>query len=234
MGTNNAIGNPLFFQEPPVRTVTFHHSWNDHNKWMGYFGGSINPYWPFTLSRMVFYPDFTNKVNKAEQYARSATGIQVGDGVRLLPLFLKYLKKSADEMEEGLKLYRAAALASPISKRQKAVREVLIAEQLHRMMASDHAVLEFEDLRLKLSPEQDARKAASTLDRMEGILREEIARTGLSLLAATRDSRLGFQYEQDYVYTPYSLNEKLLLLHETLAKHLPAARKAKVNGSTER
>ena len=27
----------------------------------------------------------------------------------------------------------------------------------------------------------------------------------LSLLAATRDSQLGFQFEQDYVYTPYSL-----------------------------
>jgi hypothetical protein len=201
---------------------------------MGYFGGSINPYWPFTLSRMVFYPDFTNKVNKAEQYARSATGIQVSDGVRLLPVFLKYLKKSAEEMEEGLKLYRAAALTSPRSKRQKAVREVLIAEQLHRMMESDHAILEFEDLRLKLSSEQDLSKAASTLDRMETILREEIARTNLSLLAATRDSRLGFQYEQDYVYTPYSLNEKLLLLHETLDKHLPAARKTKVSSSTAR
>ena len=46
------------------------------------------------------------------------------------------------------------------------------------------------------------------LDRMESIVREEIARTELSLLAATRDSRLGFQFEQDYVYTPYSLTGK--------------------------
>ena len=234
MGTNNAIGNPLFFQEPPVRTVTFHHSWNDHNKWMGYFGGSINPHWPFTLSRMVFYPDFTNKVNKAEQYARSATGIQVSNDVQLLPVFMKYLKKSADEMEEGLKLYRTAALATVTSKRQKAVREVVIAEQLHRMMESDRAILEFEDLRLKLSSEQESSKAASTLDRMESIVREEIARSNLSLLAATRDSRLGFQYEQDYVYTPYSLKEKLLLLQETLDKHLPAARKKTLSASTVR
>jgi hypothetical protein len=183
---------------------------------------------------MVFYPDFTNKVNKAEQYARSATGIQVGQEVPLLPVFLKYLKKSADEMEEGLKLYRGAALASPRSKRQKAVREVVIAEQLHRMMESNRAILEFEDLRLKLSSEQDSRTVASTLDRMENILREEIARTNFSLLAATRDSRLGFQYEQDYVYTPYSLKEKLLLLQDTLDKQLPAARKKAVRGSTGR
>lgn len=225
MGTNNAVGNPLFFQEPPVRTATFHHSWEDHAKWMGYFGGGLNPYWPFTVSRMVFYPDFTNKVNKAEQYARSATGVQVSKDVPLLPVFLKYLRRSADEMEEGLKLYRAAALASPASKRQKAVREVVIAEQLARMMESDQAILEFEDLRLKLATERDTGKAASTLDRMERILRDEIARTELSLLAATRDSRLGFQFEQDYVYTPYSLKEKLVLMRETLQEHLPYARK---------
>jgi hypothetical protein len=227
MGTNNAVGNPLFLQEPPVRTVTFHHSWEDHNKWMGYFGGGINPYWPFTVSRMVFYPDFSNKVNKAEQYARSATGIQASKEVQLLPVFLKYLRKSADEMEQGLGLYRAAALASPTSKRQKAVREVVIAEQLHRMMESDHAVLEFESLRFQRAAERDPGKAGPALDRMETILRDEIARTKLSLLAASRDSRLGFQFEQDYVYTPYSLREKLELLEETLEKQIPAARKAK-------
>ena len=60
---------------------------------------------------------------------------------------------------------------------------------------------------------------------METILREEIARTELSLLAATRDSRLGFQSECDYVYTPYSLREKLESLHETLEKQLPERRK---------
>jgi len=79
---------------------------NDHVKWMGYFGGQVNPYWPFTVARMVFVPDFTNKLNKAEQYARSATGIQAGKDVQLLPVFLKYLRKSAEEMEQGLKLYR--------------------------------------------------------------------------------------------------------------------------------
>ena len=101
MGTNNAIGNPLFFQEPPVRTVTFHHSWNDHSKWMGYFGGSINPHWPFTLSRMVFYPDFTNKVNKAEQYARSATGIQVSN---TSPYSQKTRKHSLNQRAEKIQI----------------------------------------------------------------------------------------------------------------------------------
>jgi hypothetical protein len=215
MGTNNAVGNPLFFREPPARTVTFNHSWTDHAKWMGYFGGGINPYWPFTVSRMVFYPDFTNQTNKAELYARSDTGVQVGKEVQILPVFLKYLRQAADQMEAGLKLYRAAALSSPESKRQGAVREVVVAEQLQRMMRSDHAILEFEDLRLRVASEPDAQKAGVLLDRMESIVREERARTELSLLAAERDSRLGFQYEQDYVYTPYSLREKLVVLRET-------------------
>ncbi len=43
----------------------------------------------------------------------------------------------------------------------------------------------------------------------------------------TRDSRLGFQFEQDYVYTPYSLREKLGSPYETLEKQLaePAGRR---------
>jgi hypothetical protein len=224
MGTNNAVGNPLFFQIPPLRTNSYYHSWTDFDKWMGYFGGQINPYWPFTVSRMVFYPDFTDKTNKAEEYARSATGIEADENIKLLPVFLRYMTQAADKMEEGLKLYREAALAGPESKRQQAVREVVVAEQLHRMMQSDCAILEFEDLRLKQEVEKDSKKKEDILDRMENIVREEIVRTELSLLAATRDSRLGFQFEQDYVYTPYSLKEKLGVLEETLNRHIPKAR----------
>lgn len=225
MGTNNAVGNPLFFREPPLRTTTFTHSWTDHQKWMGYFGAEVNPYWPFTVSRMVFYPDFTNRVNNAELYARSATGVEVGRETKVLPVFLDYLRRAADEMELGLRLYREAALASPEPRRREAVREVVVAEQLQRMMLSDGAVLEFEDLRLQQAAEPDPGKAEAILDRMETILQEEIARTERALLAASRDSRLGFQFEQDYVYTPYSLREKLEHLRETAETHLPERRR---------
>jgi len=201
--------------------VTFNYSWSDFEKWKGYFGGGINPYWPFTVSRMVFYPDFTNKTNKAELYARSATGIQVGKEMNLLPVFLKYLKQAADKMEEGLKLYRTAAFKSPESKQYLATREVVVAEQLQRMIQSDHAILEFENLRLELMHEVDKKKTGTILDQMENIVHDEIDRTELSLLAATRDSRLGFQFEQDYVYTPYSLREKLEILNVTLNDQLP-------------
>jgi hypothetical protein len=220
MGTSNAIGNPLFFQEPPARTATFKYSWTDHEKWMGYMGGEINPYWPFTVSRLVFYPDFTNQTNRAESYARSVSGIESAQDQRVLPVFLKYLQLASDRMEEGLKLYRAAALQSPAAKREQALREVLVAEQIQRMLQSNHAILEFEDLRLQLAAEQDGQKSGVIRDRMKTILREEITRTELSLLAATRDSRLGFQFECDYVYTPYSLREKLDVLHETLDEQL--------------
>jgi hypothetical protein len=220
MGTNNAIGNPLFFKEPPARTATYKYSWGDQAKKM-----NVNPYWPFTVSRMVFYPDFTNKTNKAESYARSATGLrEVSEKTKVLAVFLKYLKQASDKMEDGLKLYRTAASNSPESKRIQALREVVVAEQMQRMMQSDYAILEFEDLRLKLVKEQNSQKTGVILDRMENIVRGEIDRTELSLLAATRDSRLGFQFEQDYVYTPYSLGEKLRVLKETVDIQLPHAR----------
>jgi hypothetical protein len=224
MGTNNAVGNPLFFKVPALRTNTYNYSWTDFEKWMGYFGGELNPYWPFTVSRMVFYPDFTNKSNKAEEYARNATGIEADDNIKLLPVFLSYMNQAATKMEEGLKLYREAALLSPESKRQQALMEVIIAEQMLRMMQSDSAILEFEDLRLNLAAEKDIKKRDVILDRMESIASDEFARTELALLASTRDSRLGFQFEQDYVYTPYSLKEKLGILKETLTIHLPSAR----------
>jgi hypothetical protein len=229
-GTNNAVGNPIFLQQPHARTATFYYSWQDQAKWMGYLGGGLNPYWPFTYSRMVFYPDFTNQVNKAEQYARSASGIgrvvdADGKEVKLLPLFMKYLLRAADELEAGLKLYREAALQSPESKRERAFREVIVAEQIQRMLRSNQAILEFEDLRLQLAGQPDSAKVDSIVARMESIVRDEIARTEFSLIAAKRDSRLGFQYEQDYVYTPYSLSEKLGVLKETLEKQIPELRR---------
>jgi len=128
-------------------------------------------------------------------------------------------------MEEGLVLYRAAAINSPERKRKEAVKEVVVAEQLQRMMQSDHAILEFETLRLQLVWEKDKEAFENILYRMENILKDEIKRTELSLLAATKDSRLGFQSEQDYVYTPYSLTEKLKIMTETLNHQLPSARK---------
>ncbi|MDD4143838.1 MAG: hypothetical protein PHN68_04315, partial [Prolixibacteraceae bacterium] len=224
MGTNGAIGNPLFFRKPPLRGVTFDHGWWDANLQACQ---TVNPHWPFTISRMVFFPDFSNKTNKAENYARSATGIQVSRDVKLLPVFLKYLKLAIDEMEKGLKFYREAAVKSNEQKHKNAVREVIVAEQMQRMMQSDYAILEFEDLRLQLAREKNAGKFDEILDKMEKVLREEIKRTELSWLAASRDSRLGFQHEQDYVYTPFSLEEKLRLMKETLEKYIPQARSSK-------
>lgn len=219
MGTNNAIGNPLFFEEPPLRTLTYKHSWSDQQKKL-----PVNPHWPFTVSRMVFYPDFTNKTNQAEIYARRVSGVEAPKDARVLPVFLDYLQQAIDKMEEGLKLYRQAALESPKAKRIKAVKEVVVAEQMKRMMQSDHAILHFEDLRLSFMKETNIERSASILSNMEKIIKGEITRTEHSLLAATRDSRLGFEFEQDYVYTPYSLKEKWVVLQDILNEKLPKAK----------
>lgn len=142
-----------------------------------------------------------------------------------LPVFNKYLLLAADEMEAGLKSYRQAALKAPERKRQAAFREVLLAEQLQRMMRSDQAILEFEDLRFNLARTTGGVERARMLDRMSAILRDEIARTQASLETQRRDSRLGYEWEQDYFYTPYVLEEKLKLLRVTLEEQIPAYRK---------
>ncbi|MDD4870980.1 MAG: hypothetical protein PHR77_10505 [Kiritimatiellae bacterium] len=199
-GTCTAIGNPIFFQEPPLKTEKK--------------TASHNPRWPYTAAWLLFYPDFNNKTNMAERHAIDSSGAWGQKNV--LPAFLKSLKQASDQMGEGLKLYRAAALNSPQSKRQRAVREVMVAEHLHRMMQSECAYLEFEDLRFQLVAEKDNQKAGALLDRMEAIVRKETDNTELSLLAASRDSRLGYQPEGGYHYTAQSLKEKLGSLRETI------------------
>jgi len=146
--------------------------------------------------------------------------------VKVLPVFLKYLRLTTDKLGEGLALYRAAAMASPEAKRAGALREVIIAEQHHRMLLSSQAILTFEDMRLQLAAETDPAEAAALLGAMEAILREEIDRTEIALIAMRHDSRLGFQFECDYVYSPYSLGEKLEVLRDTLDRQLPAYRTA--------
>ena len=64
-----------------------------------------------------------------------------------------------------------------------------------------------------------------SIESMSRILKDEIARTIDSLETARRDSRLGYEWEQDYIYTPDTIEEKLKLLRATLNEQIPAFRK---------
>jgi hypothetical protein len=210
MGVNNAVAAPLFFEKPQPRAMTLEHSWTDPAAWSR--ESEITPYWPYTPRRLILLPDFTNRVNAAERYAAPFS----------LPVFLKYLLAAAAEMEQGLQLSRRAALEAPELKRPGAFRDVLLAEQLQRMMRSDAAVLEFEDNRFRLQHTNDGTAQKRLLDRMTAILQEELPRTEAAYQTALRDSRLGYEWEQDYIYTPDHLREKLKLLHITLEEQIPA------------
>ena len=229
MGTNAAVGNPLFFDQPPARVMTLHNSWWDEEQ-KSHWRHRVDPYWPYAHPVVVFTPDFTNRTNRAESYARARSGIGLVEleerlpKAGVLPVFNKYVLLAADEFEVGLKLYREAARCAPEGKRAGAMKEVLLVEQIQRMLRSLHAVLEFEDLRFWLTGTEDPGEAESMLDRMTEILTEEIVRTEASLETARRDSRLGYECEMDYVYTLYTIGEKLRLLRETLEEQIPAHR----------
>ena len=232
MGTNAAVANPLFFEEPPARIMTLTNSWWDEDQ-KSHWRNRVDPYWPYTHPIMVFTPDFTNRRNQAESYARARSGIEAIESkgrlknTAVLPVFNKYVLLAADELEVGLKLYRQAALNAPESKRATAFKQILIVEQMQRMLRSLHAILEFEDLRFRLVKTDEPDKAKPLIDRMTEILSAEIERTEASLETARLDSRLGYECEMDYVYTPYVLNEKVRLLRETLEQQIPAHRKTK-------
>jgi len=213
MGTTNSIGSPFFFQKPKARAIVVEHSWTPAGIQAG--GVRVSAYWPYAPDRVILVPDFTNQTNAAARYASPFS----------LPVFNKYLLLAADQMEKGLGSYRRAALQAPAAKRKTAFREVLLAEQLQRMMRSDQAILEFEDLRLKLAKAADAAERGRTVDRMTAILKQELARTQAARDTQLRDSRLGYEWEQDYFYTPDVLAEKVLQIRGVLDREIPAFRK---------
>jgi hypothetical protein len=178
----------------------------------------------------VFRPDFTNKVNMAEAYARAKSGVarrqqaEKLENTKVLSAFSRYLLLAADEFEKGLRKYRRAALRAPTSKKTIAFREVLLVEQMQRMLRSCQAILAFEDLRFRMVTRTSKIKKNQLLDRMSEIIEQELRRTEASQEAARRDSRLGYQMEADYVYTPSVLEEKVQLLRVILDDQIPAAR----------
>ncbi|MGA2572485.1 MAG: hypothetical protein ABSF23_18405, partial [Terracidiphilus sp.] len=99
------------------------------------------------------------------------------------------------------------------------------AEQLQRMMRSDEAILAFEDLRLALAKAAGAAEQARIVERMVTILKAELARTQAAREAQLRDSRLGYEWEQDYFYTPDVLTEKIQEIRTALDREIPAYRK---------
>jgi hypothetical protein len=211
MGVTNSIGAPLFFQKP--RAIVVEHSWAVPGIQAG--DVPVSEYWPYAPERVIFVPDFSNRTNAATRYASPFT----------LPVFNKYLLLAADEMETGLRSYRKAALNASADKRKGAFREVLLAEQLQRMMRSDQAILEFEDLRLRLEKAADLTSRTRILDRMTAILKEEFARAQAARETQLRDSRLGYEWEQDYFYTPDVLAEKIKQIRAALDREIPAYRK---------
>lgn len=208
MGTVNSVAAPMFFNEPPPRTVTFNHSWTDPAEWSR--NADIVSYWPYTPRYFLLRPDFTNQMNAAERYAKPFT----------LPTFTKYLNLAADEMEQGLVSYRRAALSAPAAKSKSAYKEVLLAEQLERMMRSDVAVLQFEDMRYHLAKAGSESRAA-LLNRMLALAKDELARTQDSLETARRDSRMGYEWEEDYIYTPEIIENKIEVLRSVIDRKIP-------------
>ena len=230
MGTNNAVANPLFSKEPYPRTMTLRRSWLDQQKWSDWQASYIYPEWPYSPTFLTFVPDFTNQTNRAEQYALSSSGLsgiesQNISGDEALKIFRKYVLKTADQLEEGLTHYRAAALSAPEDRRRQAFREVLLVEHMQWMLRSCDAILAFEDDRFHFEKSSSRSERLRLLDEMVEIARQELSRTGRSLEAARRDSRLGYEFEHDYVYTPRVIEEKMRLLQAFIDEEYPAARR---------
>ena len=80
-------------------------------------------------------------------------------------------------------------------------------------------------MRLALAKSNESTEKRSLLDRMTAVLQEERLRTQSSRETAFRDSRLGYEWEQDYIYTPDTLEEKIKVIDDTLHRQIPVYRK---------
>lgn len=94
------------------------------------------------------------------------------------------------------------------------------------MLRSNDAVLEFETMRFQLAKAAGRQSQTELLDRMEALAKVELARTQDSLETARRDSRLGYEWEEDYIYRPFTLEQKIKLLRQTIDREIPEYRRS--------
>jgi hypothetical protein len=216
----NACASPLFFEKPPQRMWQTESEINRSRKTM--YMVTANACWPYAPQWAFLYPDFSNRQNMAETYVKSYLAYfekKAGEQGFSLKTFLKYLELAADKIEAGLKLYRQAARQSPDSIQKRAIKHVLIAEQIKNLLLSEVAILEFEDCRFKLHQNIQANK--HLLERMKWILKEELQRTSEFSAIVKKDSRMGYEWEADYFYTPYVIQQKIDLLNDTVKRQIP-------------
>ena len=115
-------------------------------------------------------------------------------------------------------------MKAPEAKQKIAFKEVLVVEQMQNMLRSTVAIVQFEDLRFQLKGENELsnEEKRKIVERMKEILSEEIPRTKSALRISSLDSRLGYESEMDYVYTPFVIEQKLGVLRDVEEKQIPA------------
>jgi hypothetical protein len=59
---------------------------------------------------------------------------------------------------------------------------------------------------------------------MEALAKEELARTQHSLETAKRDSRLGYEWDEDYIYRPFTIEQKIKHLEQVISQEIPEYR----------
>jgi len=126
-------------------------------------------------------------------------------------------------MEQGLQSYRQAALHAPAAKQKPAFRGGAPGRTVAAVMRSEHAIIEFEGMRLSAGKGFVAADKRDLLQAMTALLHEERERTVSSprrLAGLAARLRVG----KDYIYTPDTIEEKLKLIDDTLDRQIPAYR----------
>jgi hypothetical protein len=141
------------------------------------------------------------------------------------PVFAAQFTRVADGFQENLQLLKSAP-RSPALEDEAGIAETCainfrsMANQVNFVLARDELAA------LAADPAQagSAENAARVLDRLDDILRDELALAVRLRALQARDSRIGFEAACQYFYVSADLGEKVLNCHDLLHRWLPEQR----------
>jgi hypothetical protein len=137
-------------------------------------------------------------------------------------VFIGQFSAMADGFDSGVETLKGALAAEASAPLEK---EISVAEAvaIHYRSVANQARFVLARDRLK---DATAETAASLLDELDGLLRDELRLAQRLYAIQSADSRIGFEATNHYFYTPLDLAEKVLNCQYLLENWLPALRES--------
>lgn len=152
----------------------------------------------------------------------------------------KYLGLMEKEWAKGVGLLEEMAGLAQAKKKPNAIREVGVAKTILSCIRTSLNVIEFDQLRYQLMVAQDRNQKEKILRQMAEVAQREIENAEQALPYVKADSRLGYANSgkgeqmgvgRGGIFTPQSIEKKIVSLHRLLETDLPHYRAGLKSGN---